>query len=293
VQAQERITRACTDSDIEFRGQRYRDRVCDSAYYSINGYRLRPGQAPWQALLWRPARLNDMTLSGADRVLCGGALIAQGWILTAAHCLIDQGRSVAGRDYRIRLGVYNPRATEGISYPIQQIFPHPDFDPETYAFDIALVQYDPRRAQQEGPVNSIARIALDPQGVAQRTITETMDVFAYGWGWTVARGGQTTDHLRGVKMQLETRSACSRITGFTGLRQDAALCAGGDDGEQACKGDSGGALVYYGDRDKVAKVIGVVSSGRKCGTRGEPSRYTRVAKVRGWIDGILAANGAR
>lgn len=115
-----------------------------------------------------------------------------------------------------------------------------------------------------------------------------MEVFAYGWGWTANEGSSTTDYLQGVKMQLRSQEDCAAVTQFEGEDRDSALCAAGAQGEQTCYGDSGGGLVYYGDEDKRPKVVGVVSGGRKCGTTGKPSQYTRIAKVREWIDAKIA-----
>lgn len=279
----------CNASTVLFRGGQYSDRICPSVQATINGYRMRPGQAPWQALLWRPAVLGGQTLGAADRVLCGGAIIREGWIVTAAHCLVDHGQSVIGRDYRIRLGVYNPRGDEGVSYPIKRIHPHPLFKKSTYAFDIALVEYDARAGRKGAGVNAISRIRLDAQPLEVRPIRNGMPVYTYGWGWTEAVASQSTDHLRGVKMELVDADSCTRITGFRDPdRLHVALCAGGRNGEQACKGDSGGPLITYGDDDRKPTVIGVVSSGVACGTAEKPSRYTRIAKVRAWIDRTIA-----
>jgi secreted trypsin-like serine protease len=93
--------------------------------------------------------------------------------------------------------------------------------------------------------------------------------------------------LKGVKMALRTEVDCGVITRFAGPLANAVLCAGGPRGEQACTGDSGGPLIYYGDPGGVPRVIGVVSAGKKCGTLGEPSRYTRVAKSIAWIRSIV------
>lgn len=59
------------------------------------------------------------------------------------------------------------------------------------------------------------------------------------------------------------------------------------DRSQACDGDSGGPLITYGDERSIPTVIGVVSAGEKCGSTGVPSRYTRIAKVRDWIDDVV------
>ena len=274
---------ACATSTLFFRGQIYSDKICKPVVRSIGGYALRPGQAPWQALLWRPRNPpNTRRLTDAERVLCGGSLIREGWILTAAHCLKNETWPVRIGDYRIRLGVHNPRSSEGISYPVMQVFNHPRYNPSTYAYDIALIRYNPRAGTRGSVINNVARISLDDKPVARRPVVAGQAVYAYGWGFTRV-GGQTTEELRGVRLLLSSAQDCERITRYGAV----ALCAGGPNGEQACDGDSGGPLITYRDADRIPRVIGVVSAGRDCGTAGEVSRYTRVGAVLSWINSIM------
>lgn len=278
----------CTRTLVTFGGVAYRDTICTTTRRVIGGYQLRPGQAPWQALLWSPPRDGRRVLAPGQRVVCGGALIAPGWILTAAHCLLDKNmRPTVGRGHRIRLGVYNPRADEGVSYPITGYAVHPGYDIRGPAFDIALLRFDRRTGTKGAATNAIAPIELDPLSLRQRRIRDGMPVYTYGWGRTSVNG-DTSDHLRGALMRLEDPDECAKRTKFVGdYLGGLVLCASARDGSQACHGDSGGPLITYGDADKVAKVIGVVSAGTQCGTTGVPSRYTRVAKVNDWIDDVL------
>ncbi|WP_379549972.1 trypsin-like serine protease [Qipengyuania sp. DGS5-3] len=274
----------CVTSRERFRGQVYTQTNCPAHAAAINSYALKRGQAPWQALLWRPKRLVGQTLREADRVLCGGSLIAKGWVLTAAHCLIDNGTRIRTAGHRVRLGVYNPRKPEGITYPIIRTIAHPQYNPRNkYVFDIALVQYDYRAGSAGARTNKIASIKLDPLQVGKRRIAKGMNAYSYGWGWTQAANSQSTEYLQGVKMQLRSEGACTRFTKFRGNLRHAALCAGGRNFQQTCYGDSGGPLVYYGDAGRRPTLIGVVSSGKKCGSTGLPSQYTRVAKAKSWI----------
>lgn len=278
----------CADSEIEFRGQTYRDQICVSRQMVIGGKALRPGAAPWQALLWRPERGFGRNLSAQDRVLCGGSLIATGWILTAAHCVRDDGGWITGRGYTVRLGVSNPRMVdEGTSYPITHIYRHPSYDPGTYAFDIALVRYNPRAGRRGATSYGIARIALDDKPVTARANSAGQPVYIFGWGWTRASAGTSTSQLRGAKLLLSSDASCNRVTGFGLAAWNSMLCAAGANAENACKGDSGGPLITYGDADRKPRVIGVVSSGRACGQAGEASRYVRVAAARDWIDRVM------
>jgi TPR repeat protein len=288
------IMEVCFNGSERFRGKTYTQFNCDRRGKGINSERAQPGQAPWQALLWRPETIFDTKLTPGQRVLCGGSLIAQSWVLTAAHCLNDEGFDLSDPKvrsrYRIRLGVYSPGAAEGISYPILRVIRHPQFDFDNkLAFDVALIQYDTRaptvddeRAYKNHPIHTIA---LDSQPVGVRKITAGMTAYAFGWGWTAEQKSTATDYLQIMKLDVSTEAACTALTGFTKALSNAALCAKGKAGTQTCYGDSGGPLVYYGDRAGRPVLIGVVSAGAKCGTTksNRPSQYTRVAKVLDWI----------
>jgi TPR repeat protein len=283
------ILEVCFTGSERCRGKTYVHFACDRGEKGVGSAPALPGQAPWQALLWRPEVLAGSLLTPAQRVLCGGSLIAQGWVLTAAHCLTDNKTKVADAGHRIRLGVYYSKVDEGISYPILRTIAHPQYDPAgRFVYDIALVQYD-HRAGEVGVarVAPIRSITLDPLPAGERKIVKGMEVFSFGWGWTQATRSRSTDHLQIVKMELASESACAAVTRFDPALGNPALCAAGRNREQTCYGDSGGPLVYYADGGRPV-LLGVVSAGKECGRTGRPSQYTRVAAVRRWIASHVA-----
>jgi len=283
----EKAENRCATSTLTFRDREYTDTVCRPDQLVVNGRRLNPGQAPWQALIWRPERMNGRRLTAAQRVACGGSMVLEGWILTAAHCFLNKDGSPVAPGHTIRLGVHNPRADEGVTFDILEVILHRSFTRRSYAYDVALLRYDPRRGRREGDVNSIRSIAVDNQTVEQRRIAGGEAAYIYGWGLTAASNSTTTDALLGAKLLLSSEDEC---TGITGLRV-AQICAQGARDEQACGGDSGGPLVSY-TRGR-PEVIGIVSAGKDCGERGEASRYTRIGAVRRWIDQQMRQRGAR
>ncbi|MHA7820026.1 MAG: trypsin-like serine protease [Erythrobacter sp.] len=285
---------ACTTNTVEFRDEEYSDTICDVNPRVRGGRELRPGDAPWQALIWRPERLREIEgpLSPQGRVKCGGSVIARGWVLTAAHCMVDYGRAIVGRGYTIRLGVHNPHADEGVSYPIITGYIHPNYDPDDYAYDIALIRYDAGRAVSAPETNSISTILPDKQSVASRRIASGMPVYVYGWGWTRATRGTSTAGLRSARLNLTSLERCTEISEYTNEPGEApklnsALCAGAGTTASSCKGDSGGPLIYYGDADRVPRVVGVVSTGIKCGQTGIEGLYTRVGHAWPWIARVM------
>lgn len=303
--------RICTTTTVIFAGVSYTDTLCDNLVRVRRGFMVEPGAAPWQALIWRPAMRGRSPLSDPDRVLCGGSVIREGWILTAAHCVNDKhmgGVSIRTGGHVVRLGMVKAFGNDGLSYPIIATFRHPDYDPASLAFDIALVQYDPGRGKRGADVLVPARIRLDPVPLHARKVETLGRVVTYGWGLTAVTNGTIPDRLRGGRVKLRDLSSCTaeivsfadrkrRVTDpaqrFDGpVRRDSVLCAdeGRDaEGGQACSGDSGGPLVSYSDADKIPTLIGVVSGGVKCGTTGRPSRFIRVAhqRVQSWLKATL------
>jgi TPR repeat protein len=316
----EQRARNCTTTTVVFEGVSYTDTLCDvESVVRITrlGYAARPGDTPWQALLWRPAKRGDSPLSPQDRVLCGGSVIREGWVLTAAHCINDKhmgGVSIRTGGHVIRLGLTYALGNEGFSYPIIATFRHPLYDPKDLAFDIALVQYDPARGRRGSNARAPARIRLDPVSLPARRIEALGRVATYGWGLTDFVNGVIPDQLRGGRVKLRDRTSCTeeivsfadrkkRVTDpalrFDGpIRRDSVLCADerqGAEGGQACSGDSGGPLISYSDADEVPTLIGVVSGGVRCGTTGRPSRFIRVAhpRVQQWLKETLPPGGPR
>lgn len=286
---------SCTTMTATFDGKSYDDTVCQdqSAPSIVNGFDVARGKAPWQALLWRPPVMLNTRLTPEQRVLCGGTVIRSGWVLTAGHCLTDEGGlSVVEGGHRIRLGLNNPLADEGISYPIIRAFRHPDYNRADLAFDVALIQYDTSRGIRGRDVLTILPVRFDRFALTSSAISRGVPAFTYGWGHTeFGGGGEKPDELRGARLSLLSAADCTAQTKFTDYRRDSVLCAveaKTDDGGQACNGDSGGPLITFSDPDGKPTVIGVVSGGFKCGTVGYPSRYTNVAKVLGWIYEKLA-----
>lgn len=282
-------TVTCWQSTVEFRGAVYQDKRCIARKVKVvRGRVTREGEAPWQALLWRPALFNGRTLSPVERVECGGALVREGWILTAAHCVIDKKRRpLLTSGHQFRLGISDIKDRRDTGYAIKRVFAHPRYHEPSRTYDIALVQIDTSRRPQAAGSPNIKTIAIDRIPAEKRPFGEGMPVYVFGWGLTKFEG-RASEQLKVARLELEAPAACERKTGTGGNNylKSSLLCAKADDLAQACDGDSGGPLVGYFSKGPM--VIGVVSAGTECGRSGKATRYTRVAQMADWINDVFA-----
>jgi secreted trypsin-like serine protease len=241
----------------------------------IGGVPASVEEFPWQAALVVTSKPNAH--DGQD---CAGSLIDVRWVVTAAHCVVDNKSVTIDPALRnVVLGVTKlsdapTSGTEGQRIAIDRIIVHPAYNSVILDNDIALIHL--AQPAVLGPtVQTIAYAGSLDSDLFQPGTNSTVT----GWGKT--EGGSTSDELRKVDLPMVSYSVClaamSRVTGNM-------LCAGDEaGGKSACNGDSGGPLVVA-DRSGGRMLAGIVSWGSaQCASPKKYGVFTRVSQYQEWI----------
>jgi secreted trypsin-like serine protease len=252
---------------------------------------------PWQIALYRK------NTSGKLAFLCGGSLVAERWVLTAAHCIgSGAGRpgdfAVVERTMQIDLELDGNAGHGGRRLAVKQVIVHDGYDLAKKENDIALLELTAPAQSTPVPYARAATSALEETG---------RDAVVTGWGMlreigldaqgqrVDAQTGQLItqanasefldDKLRQVELPLIGWEKCREVYQNTGTAVIDArtLCAGvAQGGKDSCQGDSGGPLVARDEKNFFVQ-IGVVSWGVGCGRAGYPGVYTRVSAFEAWL----------
>ncbi|XP_042870522.1 trypsin alpha-3-like [Penaeus japonicus] len=233
-------------------GQKATSRIVGGETAGVNEW-------PWQAAI----------MYGSDQ-FCGGSLINDRYVLTAAHCTYD----FVAKELSVRLGEHilsNSSETEVVTRKVAKIIEHPYYKPGDEINDIALLKLSSPVAISE----TVLPVCMPPKKprYAGKTAVVT------GWGHTES-GGTASDTLLEVSVKVLSQVECRRGNYGSAIK-GTMLCAGSA-GKDSCQGDSGGPLVFK-DRAGNYDQIGVVSWGIGCGDEGYPGVYTRVNKYLEWI----------
>lgn len=295
----------------------------DSAGRVIGGEEAAEGAWPWQVALLIAGQPQTV-----DAQFCGGSMVLDTWVLTAAHCIHMQDpngvyRDLAPRAISVLVGTNEIAEGKGDAVPVEAIYRHPGYEGTEFDNDIALIKLSraPNVPYQTIKVpDAEFGDLLDQPGV--RTVVT---------GWGLIEGAKRTEMMRQAEIQMLSRDQCNQVMlegrakaaaeGLSyaakafGLKDNEAekvwqelityvrepmtenmICSGTfGGGKGSCSGDSGGPLVVPLE-DGTFIQAGIVSWGlsnqatQSCLETAQFSAYTRVSNYLPWLDQTINAN---
>ncbi|XP_063535594.1 uncharacterized protein LOC134745481 [Cydia strobilella] len=235
------------------------------------------GEYPWQVAILKKDPKESV-------YVCGGTLIDGSHIMTAAHCV----KSYKGFELRVRLGEWDVNHdVEFFPYverDVLSVHVHPMYYAGTLDNDLAILKL-------EQPVDWTKYPHISPACLPDKyTDYAGQRCWTTGWGKDAfGDNGKYQNILKEVDVPILSHGVCQNQLRQTRLGYNyelnpGFLCAGGEEGKDACKGDGGGPLVC--EHGGTWQLVGVVSWGIGCGQPGVPGVYVKVAHYLDWISQI-------
>ncbi|XP_071985757.1 trypsin-like [Engystomops pustulosus] len=222
----------------------------------VGGYTCPKSSVPWQVSL------------NAGYHFCGGSLINNLWVVSAAHCYKTS--------IQVRLGEHNIAVSEGTEQFINsaKIIRHTWYEPKTLDNDIMLI-----KLASPATLNAhVGTVALPTNCAPAGT-----QCLISGWGNTLSIGTNYPDLLQCLEAPILTFTQCDNS--YPDDITENMICVGYlEGGKDSCQGDSGGPVVCNG------QLQGIVSWGYGCALKYSPGVYTKVCNYVSWIQNNIASN---
>ena len=248
----------------------------ESSTRIIGGVNAGENEWPWIVRL--------ILISSDSESQCGGTIIDNNWVLSAAHCCegVEQIRAVfsdLSASDTSEANEYELIADSFVSNPLYA----------GVGFDLCLIHF------------TEDLIAEDADGdVEAACISETHpDHGSACWvaGWGVDESAGLSDTLKQAGVNIMDQEYCLAHVGMAGSLEEDDICAGvpdydndelTDGGIDSCQGDSGGPLIC--DYNGKATVVGAVSRGTGCALEGTAGLYSAVSTSYEWIQNTIKAS---
>ncbi len=288
----------------------------------VGGQPAANGAWPWQVAFI----LGGQPIS-TDSQFCGGSMVMDRWVLTAAHCVhmadeAGNGADLAPGDFDILVGT-NLLDGSGDRVPVEAVFTYPSYSVNDFDYDIALVKL------ARAPTSAYRTVEVPDATYGDILREPGITTVVTGWG--LQAGAVPSSQLMQAQIQMLDRDMCNQVL-MDGRAEEAVegfafavnmmnvpeekayalwdeimaaapmpmsenmICSGTyEGGKSSCNGDSGGPLVVPLDNGKYIQA-GIVSwglsdsSGRGCPEMAQFSAYTDVSRFVPWLNEVISGD---
>ncbi|UJR25720.1 hypothetical protein I4U23_007071 [Adineta vaga] len=232
----------------------------------------------------------SLRLMNADRHWCGGSILSNSYILTAAHCLFGRS-SNPPVDVVIAVGLTNSSDPNRIQRTVDHIYFHPEYIgiKDSFRHDIAVLHLNQSLAIENNSFLTKTCInRVNPPILSTEYIKNGTRLSVIGWGRRQLNSFDQSTILQQVEVYAIDNNdpICKTAMNDSETQFCAGLHKGGKD---SCQGDSGGPIFQWaGD---YWEQVGIVSHGDGCAQPNRPGVYTRLSYYYDWINNILKDGG--
>lgn len=226
----------------------------------MGGHDVNISSYPWQVSIF-----DD------NNYFCGGVLISQSWVLTAASCM----RHPLSKGISIRAGSSSWKSG-GQKIDVKRFVIHPDLNTDKPEHNLALLELGAKLTVSSAKPAILASISTD--------LSSNNNVSVTGWGRVNASAFFYPLNLQAIQMTIVDQNLCIKQYEKSYNVTENMFCAGITEGKSPCYGDDGGSV------SSENMVVGIINTwGVKCVLSPTSAIFMKVAKYKDWINSVISS----